>query len=92
MQLSDIKQLAYTARIDMSDEEAEGLSKDLLATLAYIDQVMAAPLPDEELVVPDHRNAVREDVVTNPTGSCADIVMAEAPFIMDGFVKVKKIL
>ncbi len=92
MQLSDIKNLAYIARIDMSDEEAEGLSKDLEATLAYIDQVMHAQLPDEELIVPEHRNAVREDVVTHETGAYSAVVMAEAPFTQDGFVKVKKIL
>ena len=92
MQLADIKKLAYTARIQMSDEEAEGLSKDLEATLKYIDQVNAAPLPDEELVLPDNRNAVRDDVVTNQPGSQTDVVLAEAPFKQDGFVKVKKIL
>ncbi len=92
MDLADIKQHAYIARIEMSDEEEEGLSSDIKAALAYIDQVNAAELPDEELIVPLHRNAMREDVVTNATGSWAGIVMAQAPITHDGFVKVKKIL
>ena len=92
MQLSDIKKLASTARISMSDEEAEGLAKDLDATLVYINQVNSAPLPPEEIVLPDNRNAVRDDVVSNPTGSVAADVVAQAPSQMDGFVKVKKIL
>lgn len=92
MQLSDIKKLAHTARIAISDEEAEGLSKDLEATLAYIEQLNKAPIPEESTVVPDNHNVTRDDVVTTVPGSYTTAMLAQAVGGQDGFVKVKKIL
>jgi aspartyl/glutamyl-tRNA(Asn/Gln) amidotransferase C subunit len=92
MDISDIKQLALTARIIVSDEEAEGLLHDLAGVLKYIDQVNTISLPHDDIIIPDHRNAYREDVVTNPTGSHTDIIMSAVASKQDGYVKVKKIL
>ena len=39
MKLEDIKKLADLARIDMSDEEMEGMAKDFDPILAYVGQV-----------------------------------------------------
>lgn len=92
MQAKDIKQLALTARIIVSDEEAESLLQDLAGVIKYIDQVDKVAALAQEFVLSDHRNACREDVVTNPTGFYTDLVMAEVPSKQDGYVKVKKIL
>jgi aspartyl-tRNA(Asn)/glutamyl-tRNA(Gln) amidotransferase subunit C len=92
MQLQDIKHLAILARLDISDEEAEGLLHDLEATLAYVDQVTKAPVSGMETSVSEHRNVMRDDVVTTQTGSYTDALISAAPMSQDGFVKVKKIL
>jgi len=92
MQLSDIQKLAHGSRIDMSDEEATGLSKDLEATLKYIDESDKAPVPDDALIIPEHRNVAREDVVTTVTGSCTELLLSSAVATQDGYVKVTKIL
>jgi len=92
MDITDIKKLALTARIIVSDDEAAGLLKDLAVTLEYIDQVNKAQVSDDDFFVPDHRNSVREDVVTNEPGSYTDAILAQAAGTQDGFVKVKKIL
>ena len=59
-----------------------------MATLAYVDQVMKADIGEATDVIPDHRNVLRPDVVTNPAGSQAAIVLDAAPATQDGFVKV----
>ena len=92
MQLQDIKDLAAGARIDVSDEEAQGLLNDLGATLAYIDQIQKASLGDDAVSVPLHRNITRDDVVTNTPGAQTETLMQAVPDKKDGFVKVKKIL
>lgn len=92
MQLSDIQKLAQVSRITMSDEEAEGLSKDLEATLKYIDESEKAPVPDDAQYIPEHRNVTREDVVTTQTGQYTDLLLSSAVATQDGYVKVIKIL
>ena len=92
MELEEIKKLAAISRIEMSDEEMEGLSKDLAITLTYIDQINKAELPESEIEIPEHRNAYREDVVTTIRGSYTEILLAQFVDRQDGFLKVKKIL
>lgn len=81
-----------TSRIDLSDAEAQGLLGDMEAALAYINQVDEISFDTNAPVLPAHRNAVREDVVTTVTGSYTDSMLAQAVAAQDGFVKVKKIL
>ena len=92
MQLQDILQLARVSRIAMSDQEAEGLSKDLEATLKYIDESEKAPVPDDAIFIPEHRNVAREDVVTTTSGQYTDKLLSSAVATQDGYIKVTKIL
>jgi aspartyl/glutamyl-tRNA(Asn/Gln) amidotransferase C subunit len=92
MQLQDIQKLAQVSRIMMSDKEAEGLSKDLEATLKYIDESEKAPVPDDAMFIPEHRNVTRPDVVTTTPGQYTDILLSSAVATQDGYVKVTKIL
>ena len=92
MQLQDIHNLAKGARIQISDEEAQGLLNDLGSTLAYIDQIQQISVAVVDTVAPIHHNSVREDVVTNTPGAQSDVLLAAVPDAKDGFVKVKKIL
>jgi aspartyl/glutamyl-tRNA(Asn/Gln) amidotransferase C subunit len=92
MQISDIQKLAHVSRITMSDEEALGLSKDLEATLKYIDESENAPVPDDAIIIPAHRNVTRDDIVTTTSGQYTDVLLSSAVATQDGFVKVIKIL
>lgn len=98
MLLEDIKKLANLARIDMSDEEMEGMAKDFDPILAYVGQVQevsklknAQPLhenPDNYLL----QNVMREDIVTNKSGEYTERILADAPDVQDGYLKVKQIM
>ncbi len=92
MELKDIQHLAQVSRITMSDEEAMGLSRDLEATLKYIDESEKAPLSADAVAVPEHRNVAREDIVTTVSGSYTELLLSSAVATQDGFVKVTKIL
>jgi Asp-tRNA(Asn)/Glu-tRNA(Gln) amidotransferase C subunit len=76
----------------MSDEEAAGLSKDLESTLKYIDESEKTPVPADSVVIPEHRNVTREDVVTTKTGQYTELLLSSAVATQDGYVKVTKIL
>jgi aspartyl-tRNA(Asn)/glutamyl-tRNA(Gln) amidotransferase subunit C len=93
MQRSDIQHLATLARLDITDEEADGLLGDLSATLAYIDQVTKAEIPEgADTAALVHYNCAREDVVTNASGEYTDVLIAAAPKTQDGYIEVPKVL
>lgn len=98
MQLEEIKKLANLARIDMSEEEMCEIAKDFGAILEYVGHVQeASKLNNVESLHnnPDNyflKNVMREDVVTNNSGEYTDSILANAPDIQDGFLKVKQIL
>jgi aspartyl-tRNA(Asn)/glutamyl-tRNA(Gln) amidotransferase subunit C len=92
MQLADVKHLATLARLDIPEEEQQALLADLEAMIAYVDQVTGVTVPDVAASIPEMRNTVREDVVTNVSGAQTETLLAEVPSTQDGFVKVKKIL
>lgn len=98
MELKDIKKLAELARIDMTEEEMTGLSKDFDSILAYVDQVREA----SGLLIEEKGNSkkedstlfnvMRDDVALNERGKYTEKIMQEVPETKDGFLKVKKIL
>lgn len=98
MKLEDIKKLANLARIDMSDEEMEGMAKDFDPILAYVSQIQEVSKlkkveslhenPDNYLL----QNVMREDVVVNIRGEYTEKILADAPDVQDGYLKVKQIL
>ena len=98
MLLEDIKKLANLARIDMEGGEMEGMAKDFDPILAYVSQIeevsklkKAEPLhenPDNYLL----QNVMREDVVVNKRGEYTEKILADAPDVQDGYLKVKQIM
>lgn len=98
MELNDIKKLANLARIDMSDEEMEGLAKDFDPILKYVGQVQGALGSDENNKKdkkPDDyflHNVMREDIVTNISNQYTKKILDNAPETQDGYLKVKQIL
>lgn len=98
MLLEDIRKLANLARIDMEGGEMEGMAKDFDPILAYVSQVQEVsklkntqPLHEN----PDNyflQNVMREDIVKNIRGEYTEKILADAPDVQDGYLKVKQIL
>ena len=91
MELDDIKRLAVMARIEMSEEEMQGMLADFAPILAYVDQIKEAT---SESAVPTYQktNVMREDIVTNERGECTEKILSGMPATEKGYLKVKKIL
>ena len=91
MELADIKRLAGMARIEMSEEEMQGMLADFAPILAYVDQIKEAT---SDSVVPVYQkiNVMRDDVVTNERGECTEKILDQMPATEKGYLKVKKIL
>jgi aspartyl-tRNA(Asn)/glutamyl-tRNA(Gln) amidotransferase subunit C len=87
----DIKNLAQLSRIHLSDEEMEGIRKDMDSILGYVSELQQVAA-SEALIEPTLKNVMREDIVTNPTGSCTDKILAAAPKKEGNYFKVKRIL
>lgn len=98
MTLDDIKKLAEMSRIDMAEEEIEGLIKDFDSILAYVGQVQEVSKLGKNEALHENsdnyflQNVMREDVVTNESGKYKDDILANAPETQDGYLKVKQIL
>lgn len=96
MDSKEIKKLADLARIDMSEEEMEGVAKDFQSILAYVGQVqdVSGEMIDNVKNKDDYftRNVTREDLVTNNSKENTDKILSNAPDTEDGFIKVKKIM
>lgn len=89
----DIKKLAELARIEVGEDEANKLADDMEAILGYVGQVSAvAGEMKEGVELGPVFNVLREDANPNETGANTDVLLAEAPAVQNGFVKVKKIL
>jgi len=87
----DLDNLSRLARIDIKEEEKQKMLADMQAILGYvseINEVEGERTQGEETIF----NVVREDVVTHETGSNTDVILANAPFVKDGYVEVMQVL
>lgn len=87
----DLDNLSTLARISITEEEKPKMLADMQAILGYvseINEVQGETIHGEE----SFYNVVREDVVTNVTGSNTEAILAEAPAVVDGYVKVEQVL
>ncbi|MEZ4104120.1 MAG: Asp-tRNA(Asn)/Glu-tRNA(Gln) amidotransferase subunit GatC [Candidatus Paceibacterota bacterium] len=96
MNKEEIKQLATLARIEMSDKEIEGFSKDINEILGYVSAVQ--DIVDDESgsgSVPEvgaRYNVFRKDVITNEPDSYTNDLVAEMPKKQGRYLEVRKIL
>lgn len=89
----DVKKLADLARIEVTEEEAEKMSKDMDSILGYVGQIKeVAGEQSDEVRFGKSVNSLREDRDPNQGGEYTDKILREAPETQDGFIKVKKIL
>ena len=96
MQIEEVRKLATLARIDMSEEEMNEVAKDFDSILAYVGQVqeVSGEASENKKSKEDYfmRNVMREDAVTNNGRENTDKILANAPEVEDGFIKVRKIM
>lgn len=87
----ELDNLSKLARIDINPSEKEKMLSDMQAILGYvseINEINEDPVRGEE----DVFNVVRDDIVTHQTGSNTESLLAEAPAVKDGYVKVEQVL
>lgn len=91
---AEIKKLADLARIEIGEDEAQGLSKDVGAILGYVAKVkeVAANAPDGEDEGLGPVDVLRDDGEPLPRNSETEKLLASAPQSKDGYVKVQKVL
>jgi len=90
--IEEVQKLASLARIGLSQEEAEALSKDIESILTYIGQINELTIDTEEGTVPEHRNVFREDGEPHESGKFTELLTEAFPAREKDALKVKKII
>jgi len=91
----DIEHLAKLSRIELSESDTEGLTKDIESILGYVDQLKEVSTDLDVKRLSDagkNRNVLREDENPHESGIFTDDILKEAPSTEDNFIKVKNIL
>ena len=98
MDKEKVLKLAELARIEISESEAESLSKEFDAILNYVGEVKSITSP-QPLSLSKERgkgrnvfNIMREDGEGHESGIYTEKILEQAPDRVDNFVRVKKIL
>ena len=89
MDIKDVENLAELARLELTEEEKQGILKDMGGILAYVGQIESIQVevkPEYEV-----KNIWREDEIEKRDFS-KDLITGQFPDAQDGFLKVKKIL
>ena len=87
----DLDNLSRLARIDIAHDEKEKMLHDMQAILSYVSEinnVEGVAFRGGEILV----NVVREDSITNETGSHTKAILANAPKVNNGYVEVEQVL
>lgn len=93
MKREDIEHLATLSRIALHEGEADTLTHDMNAILAYVSEVSSITgNAAQEKKVPELYNVMREDIPTNEPGAYTEALLNAAPERVGRYVKVKKIL
>ena len=92
MELKDVEKLAKLSRIEISENEKEGVLADLKSILGYVEQIESVSTGDIETTDELLRNVMREDGTPHESGIYTEILLNVAPESQDGYVKVKQIL
>jgi aspartyl/glutamyl-tRNA(Asn/Gln) amidotransferase C subunit len=87
----DLDTLSALARIKVSDEEKKKMLEDMQSILGYISEINSVS-GDIKRTQADVRNVLRDDVVTNETGSNTQAILDEAPGRVGDYVKVAQVM
>lgn len=89
----EIKKMAGLSRLEIKDEEAEALSKEVSAILDYVAEVKeVAGEKGDEVELGSVVNVMRNDENPNEGGTYREDLIAEFPNKEGDYLKVKKIL
>ena len=94
MEIKDVENLANLARIELNEDEKEGILSDMKGILEYVKQIEEVKVDDvqAEYIL---KNVWREDLPAVAGGDVSfskDLITKQFPASHDGFLKVKKIL
>ena len=94
LEIKDIEKLATLARIDIPEEEKEGLVGEISSILSYVEQIqkISGTNADASQEKPPLKNVFREDTNPHLSNEFTADLLEEVPRKQDGYVKVKKIL
>lgn len=89
--VKDIQDLAKLARVEIKDEEAVSLTKELDSILEYVGQIKEVSL-DIQKEKPLLKNVMREDVPTNTSREFTKDILKNSPKTEGDYIEVKNIL
>ncbi|MFA7216404.1 MAG: Asp-tRNA(Asn)/Glu-tRNA(Gln) amidotransferase subunit GatC [Candidatus Paceibacterota bacterium] len=89
--VKDIQDLAKLARVEIKDEEAISLTKELDSILEYVGQIKEVSL-DLQKEKPLLKNVMREDIPTNTSREFTEDILANSPKTEGDYIEVKNIL
>ena len=92
MEIKDIENLANLCRIELAENEKQELLNEMSSILDFIEQIQKVKTDDLKPEVGSLRNVMREDQSQGEGGLFTEKILAEAPSVQDGYIKVKKIL
>ncbi len=87
----EIKNLASLSRIEITDAEADKMTKEIDSILGYVGQIQSKTL-DLQREIPKLRNVMREDLVTSSPREYTEKLLKNAPDRDGDYLKVKNIL
>ncbi len=86
----EIKNLAQLARIEIKEDEAESLRKEIDSILDYVSKINEISGDSEDK--PVLKNVMRDDEITHKSGEFTEDLLSNAPGREGNYLKVKKIL
>jgi aspartyl-tRNA(Asn)/glutamyl-tRNA(Gln) amidotransferase subunit C len=97
MNKEEVLKLAQLARIEVSEEEAENLTKEFSSILGYVGEIKGLVDPSSLDLEPQkedfpQRNILRDDELPHEGGIYTDAILGNAPSRTEENIKVKKIL
>ena len=93
MTREEITHLGTLSRIKLTEDEITRFGEEISGILGYVGAINEI-IADSGVTkhVGRRYNIFREDVITNPSGSCAEELLAAMPERQGRYLKVKKIL
>lgn len=91
----EVLKLADLARIEVFDNEVEGIRQKMEGVLGYVSEVQNLSEEDAISTIPEageNRNVFREDTEPHETGKYTESIIKNAPEKEGNYIKVRKIL
>ncbi len=90
--IKEIEKLAILSRLELEEEEKNGLQGDLNAILGYVEKIKKVSSKDVVSSDLSQKNITRDDDNENTSAENKEVLLSLAPESEDGRFKTKKIL